>query len=90
MACQVPDAEDLEGFHNILSSGQSQHKEIPAERLGMEISWRELDPKRKWYGNVVQDYNAFDYKFFNKSSREMASTDPQHRLALQIEYQAVH
>ena len=89
MACQIPGAEDLEDFQKILSSGKSQHKEIPADRFGMGMNWRNLDPKRKWYGNFIQDYDTFDHKFFKKAPREMASTDPQHRLILQIAYQAV-
>ena len=89
MACQAPGAEDLEDFWKILRAGQSQHKEIPADRFGMKTIWREYDPNRKWYGNFIQDYDTFDHKFFKKSPREMASTDPQHRLALQIAYQAV-
>ena len=89
MACQLPGAGDTEEFWEILSRGQSQHTEIPAERFGMETIWRDLDPKRKWYGNFIQNYNTFDHKFFKKSPREMASTDPQHRLAMQVAYQAV-
>ena len=89
IACQTPGAEDLEEFWKILSAGRSQHKEVPADRFEMETFWRAYDPERKWYGNFIQNYDTFDHKFFKKSPREMASTDPQHRLALQIAYQAV-
>jgi len=63
--------------------------EVPAERFSMETTWRELDPKRKWYSHFIRDYDAFDHKFFKKTPREMVSTDPQHRFILQISYQAV-
>lgn len=89
MSCHVPGAEDLEGFWNILASGQSQHIEVSPERFGMETAWRELEPNRKWYGNFIENHDTFDHKFFKKSTREMASTDPQHRLILQLAYQAV-
>jgi 3-oxoacyl-(acyl-carrier-protein) synthase len=89
MSCQVPGAEDLEAYWKILAEGQSQHIEVPAERFPMSTAFRELDPNRKWYGNFIQDYDTFDHKFFKKSPREMASTDPQHRLVLQLAYQAV-
>jgi 3-oxoacyl-(acyl-carrier-protein) synthase len=89
MSCQVPGAEDLEAYWKILAEGHSQHTEVPAERFGMSTAFRELDPNRKWYGNFIQDYDTFDHKFFKKSPREMASTDPQHRLVLQLAYQAV-
>ena len=89
MSCQLPGAADLEGFWKLLRAGQSQHVEVPRHRFSIETAWRELDPKRKWYGNFIQDPDAFDHKFFKKSPREMESTDPQHRLMLQVAYQAV-
>lgn len=89
MSCQLPGAADLEGFWKLLRAGQSQHVEVPSHRFGIETAWRELDPKRKWYGNFIQDHDTFDHKFFKKSPREMESTDPQHRLMLQVAYQAV-
>lgn len=90
MACHVPNAEDLEAFWDILASGESQHREVPAERFNMlSNKAREVDPKTKWYGNFLRDVDVFDHKFFKKSPREMGSTDPQHRLALHLAYQAV-
>jgi acyl transferase domain-containing protein/acyl carrier protein/nucleoside-diphosphate-sugar epimerase/SAM-dependent methyltransferase len=89
MSCLLPGATDLEGFWDILCAGKSQHTEVPSHRFAIETAWRESDAKRKWYGNFIDDYDAFDHKFFKKSPREMASTDPQHRLMLQAAYQAV-
>ena len=89
MSCQLPGAADLEGFWKLLRAGQSQHVEVPSHRFSIETAWRDLDPKRKWYGNFIQDHDTFDHKFFKKSPREMESTDPQHRLMLQVAYQAV-
>lgn len=89
MSCKLPGAADLEEFWKLLCAGKSQHVEVPDHRFGFETSWRDLEPKRKWYGNFIQEYDTFDHKFFKKSPREMASTDPQHRLMLQAAYQAV-
>ena len=89
MSCQLPGAADLEGFWKLLHAGQSQHVEVPSNRFSIETAWRELDLKRKWYGNFLQDHDTFDHKFFKKSPREMESTDPQHRLMLLVAYQAV-
>ncbi|KGO69364.1 Male sterility, NAD-binding [Penicillium expansum] len=88
MACQLPGAGDHEGFWEILKSGQSQHKEVPEDRFSLATAWREAD-KRQWYGNFIENYDTFDHKFFKKSPREMASTDPQQRLMLQVAYQTV-
>lgn len=89
MACHVPNAEDVESFWQMLLSGQSQHREVPSDRFTMDSVSRDVDPSRKWYGNFIRDHDAFDHKFFKKSPREMSSTDPQHRIALQLAYQTV-
>lgn len=89
MSCQLPGGADLEGFWDALCQGKSQHKEAPTDRFDFSTAWRDNDPKKRWYGNFLEDYDTFDHKFFKKSPREMASTDPQHRLMLQIAYQAV-
>lgn len=62
---------------------------MPAERFGPETQWRDVDPARKWYGNLIKDHDVFDPKFFKKSPREVVSADPQHQLMLQCAYQAV-
>ncbi len=89
MSCKFAGADNLEEYWDLLCAGKSQHKEVPKERFGFETAWRDADPKRKWYGNFVEDHDMFDHKFFKKSPREIASTDPQQRHLLQIAYQAV-
>lgn len=93
MACKLPGADDLEEFWQLLCEGESQHQEVPAERMSFDnFPWRregKHDTSRKWYGNFVCDYDAFDHKFFKKSPREAATMDPQQRLMLQTAYQAV-
>lgn len=89
MAVKVAGADDLEEFWELMCKAQSQHIEVPPERFTFDTHWREIDPKRKWYGNFVRDHDAFDHKFFKKSPREMVSVDPQQRLFLQSAYQAV-
>ncbi|KAI6083697.1 hypothetical protein F4821DRAFT_244327 [Hypoxylon rubiginosum] len=89
MSCLLPGAPDLESFWDVLCAGRSQHVKVPAERFRFETTWRDSDPEHKWYGNFIDDFDTFDHKFFRKSPREMASSDPQHRLMLQVAYQAV-
>ncbi|KAJ5953920.1 polyketide synthase [Penicillium viridicatum] len=89
MSAKVAGADDLEGFWDILCKGASQHKEVPAERFNFETVHRKVDPKRKWFGNFLNDPDKFDHKFFKKSPREAESMDPQQRQLLQIAYQAV-
>ncbi|PLB44277.1 putative polyketide synthase [Aspergillus steynii IBT 23096] len=89
MSCHVPGGADLAEYWEMLCSGLSQHIEVPSERFSMETPWRKLEANRKWYGNFMKDYDTIDHRFFKKSAREMASTDPQQRVMLQLAYQAV-
>ena len=95
MACKVPGANDVGEFWKILCDGKSQHVEVsgdgdvPGDHFDFVTAWRGIDSNKKWYGNFIEDPDAFDHKFFKKSPREMASTDPQQRLMLQTASQAV-
>ncbi|KAI0885860.1 uncharacterized protein GGS22DRAFT_200013 [Annulohypoxylon maeteangense] len=92
MSIKVAGADDLPEFSAILRAGESQHQEVPAERVSFGNSpWRrgEESDGRKWYGNFIRDVDAFDHRFFRKSPRESAAMDPQQRLVLQAAYQAV-
>ncbi|KAJ5893429.1 Polyketide synthase [Penicillium taxi] len=89
MSCKVSGADDLDEFWEILCKGESQHTEVPKSRFSFETGFRDFDPEKKWYGNFIKDYNAFDNRFFKKSPREAASMDPQQRLLLEVAYQAV-
>ncbi|PCH03970.1 Male sterility, NAD-binding [Penicillium occitanis (nom. inval.)] len=89
MSLKVAGADDVEEFWELLLRGESQHQEVPKERFSFETVFRDIDPKRKWFGNFIRDHDAFDHKFFKKSPREIGSTDPQQRHMLQCAYQAV-
>ncbi|KAJ5964489.1 type I iterative polyketide synthase [Penicillium vulpinum] len=90
MACHFPGGSDINEFWDTICAGESQAREVLADRVNFEYAtWRERNPDRKWFGNFVEDHDVFDHKFFQKSPREVVSTDPQHRLMLQVAYQAV-
>ncbi|KNG83914.1 putative polyketide synthase, partial [Aspergillus nomiae NRRL 13137] len=90
MACHFPGGSDLDEFWDTICAAKSQCTEVPSDRINFDYAaWRENDKNRKWFGNFVRDHDAFDHKFFQKSPREMVSCDPQHRMMLQVAYQAV-
>ncbi|CBF89312.1 hypothetical protein AN0523.2 [Aspergillus nidulans FGSC A4] len=90
MACNFPGGSDLDEFWDTVCAAKSQCTEVPPERVDFDYeAWRENDTQRKWFGNFIREYDTFDHKFFQKSPREMISTDPQHRIMLQVAYQAV-
>ncbi|KAK1996798.1 beta-ketoacyl synthase domain-containing protein [Colletotrichum falcatum] len=89
MACRLPGADNLDEFWQLLLSGSSMLGRLPGERFattGLRRSRKEDTP---FLGNFVRDAFAFDHKFFNKSSLEARSMDPQHKLILQVAYEAL-
>ena len=87
MACKFPGADSVEEFWELLTSGRSMVEEMPEERFSTQGLRRSQDGK--FWGNFVRDVDAFDHRFFKKSSREAATMDPQQRLLLEVAYQAV-
>lgn len=74
MACRAPDANNAEELWDIISSGRSTVVEVPKTRIDIHSSYRaSQDTKwiegRKFYGNFIQDIDAFDHAFFSMSSR---------------------
>ncbi|KAK5136316.1 hypothetical protein LTR08_003689 [Meristemomyces frigidus] len=91
MACKTAGADDLEEFWQVLCKAESQHTEVKdGSRFDFKTAYRgEGDLKKKWFGNFIADVDAFDHKFWRKSPREAASTDPQQRLMMSVALQAV-
>lgn len=92
MSCKAAGADNLDEFWQVLSRGESQHRQIGInddERFSFKTPFRETDPKRKWFGSFMRDAESFDNKFFKMSPRESATVDPQQRQLLQVAYQAV-
>lgn len=87
MACRFPGADDVEAYWDLLLSGKSMVRTAP-ERIDLKGHPRS-DPKTQFWGNFLDDVDAFDHRFFHKSSREAASWDPQKRLLLEVVYQAL-
>ncbi|KAL6719406.1 hypothetical protein ACLMJK_003646 [Lecanora helva] len=90
MACKFPGADSVNEFWENMRAGASFAEEIPASRFAIHGHRRTLDTKRgSFFGNFIRDPDAFDHRFFKKSSREAVQTDPQQRLLLQCAYQAI-
>lgn len=89
MACKFPGADSLDEYWDNIRSGASFAEEVPASRFAIHGHRRTMDAKARFWGNFVRDPDAFDHRFFKKSSREAVQTDPQQRLLLQCAYQAI-
>ncbi|TGO11946.1 hypothetical protein BTUL_0098g00320 [Botrytis tulipae] len=84
---KFPGANSPEEFWDILTEGKSLLRTIPDGRFSVEGLRR--SSKQPFYGNFVDDIDAFDHEFFQKSTREAASMDPQQRFLLECSYNAL-
>ncbi len=94
MACRLPggiNSPDL--FWEALLRGDDLVTEIPADRWDADYYY---DPEPgvpgrsicKW-GSFLDDYGDFDPDFFGITEREATAMDPQHRLLMEVAWQAM-
>ena len=92
-SCRLPGANSLEELWNLISSGESQHKELSTDRFDLHGSFRaSQDPKfskRKFYGNFIDEIDSFDSAFFRTNPKEAVNMDPQQRVLLELAVQAM-
>jgi myxalamid-type polyketide synthase MxaE and MxaD len=94
MGCRFPQgAGRPEAFWRLLCDGVDAVREIPPERW----DWRayyDPDPERpgrmntRW-GSFLEQVDQFDPAFFGISPREAVQMDPQHRLLLEVAFEAL-
>ncbi|KAL3458979.1 hypothetical protein BJX64DRAFT_291639 [Aspergillus heterothallicus] len=89
MACKFPGADSLDEYWQLLDEGRSMCEPAPQDRFATTDNRRHQETKSIYNANWISDIDAFDHKFFRKSSREAASMDPQQRLLLQTAYHAL-
>lgn len=88
MGCKYAGADSTDEFWEVIRDGLSMHEKLPESRWSTQDLRRSKEGTTFW-GNFVRDVDAFDHRFFKKSSREAAAMDPQQRLLLQAAYQTV-
>ncbi|KAJ6133404.1 hypothetical protein N7471_008619 [Penicillium samsonianum] len=88
MACRFPQAESLEEFWRLISTGKTAIGTLPPSRFDPADLQRKPKLPAFW-GNFLSNPDVFDHRFFGISGREAKSMDPQQRLALQVAYEAV-
>lgn len=77
---------DLDGYWTALSEGRDLVRPMPAHRKEpFAADWESL-PHR---GGHLDDVLGFDAAFFGISPREARSLDPQHRLLLEVAWEAL-
>ncbi|WP_182876000.1 type I polyketide synthase [Microbispora sp. H10670] len=77
---------DLDGYWAALAAGRDLVRPMPRERRGpFGDAWEGL-PQR---GGFLDDVLGFDAEFFGISPREARHLDPQHRLLLEVVWEAM-
>lgn len=94
MSCRFPGgANTPEAFWQVLASGADTVREIPGDRW----AWRHFfnpDPRVAGthyvrHGSFLDQVSDFDPEFFGISGREADALDPQHRLLLEVSWEAL-
>lgn len=94
MGCRFPGgADDPHGFWEVLRAGRDATQEVPRARWNID-DWYAADPDTpgKMYirrGGFLEDVASFDAAFFGIAPRAAAAMDPQHRLLLEVAWQAI-
>ncbi|MFJ4578206.1 SDR family NAD(P)-dependent oxidoreductase [Streptomyces echinatus] len=88
MACRLPGANSPEEFWTLLAEGRHAIRDLPAGRRADPI-WAEAGPDVPLRGGFLDGVEGFDAEFFRVSPREAKSLDPQHRLLLEVAWEAL-
>lgn len=89
MGCRFPGADSLEEYWKVIESATSMLGDLPEGRFPKTNLRRDPNGKIPLNGNFLRHPDLWDHRFFKRSSREAASMDPQHRLALEVAYEAL-
>lgn len=88
MAGRFPGAKSVDALWDLLEAGKSTVEPAPTERIGLGHLPPD-DPSRMWWGNFLDDVDAFDHEFFRITAREAQTWDPQQRIMLEVAYEAL-
>lgn len=92
MACRFPQANSVDQFWQLLCQGQNAIGCLPSDRW-QDASWSLIGSEtascNQVKGGFLSDVKGFDHLFFGISQREAATMDPQHRLLLEVAWEAL-
>ncbi|NEO70920.1 type I polyketide synthase, partial [Moorena sp. SIO3H5] len=94
MGCRFPGgASTPEAFWNLLQNGVDAITEVPPDRWNLD-DYYNPDPEAPGkmytrYGGFIEQLQEFDAPFFQISAKETISLDPQHRLLLEVAWEAL-
>jgi len=92
MGCRFPGAGSLGEYWRMLRDGVDAVGEIPADRWDVDKYYSPTPEPGKMYtreGGFLPDVDRFDAEFFGISGPEACWMDPQHRLLLEVSWEAL-
>ncbi len=93
MQCRFPGAANLDAFWKNLAAGVDSVGEIPTNRFDFARHFAEkVSSSRKMntrWGGFLEKIDEFDHRFFGISEPEARNLDPQHRLLLEVAWEAL-
>lgn len=93
IGCRFPGAPNLRAFWQLMCSRGDAIREVPADRYNIDAFYdpRPATPGKVMsrYGGFLEQVDQFDAAFFGISPREAAKMDPQHRLLLEVAWEAM-
>lgn len=92
LSCRFPQAMGKEAYWQMLCEGKNVISPFPEDRWQLLKGTREEALRVKEYaywGGYLQNIDKFDPYFFGISPREALRMDPQHRLLLEVAYEAM-
>jgi acyl transferase domain-containing protein len=93
MSCRFPGARNCDEFWQLLREGREAITEVPKERWDVNVYY-DPDPNAPGkintrYGGFLSHIDLFDPHFFGISPQEAMYLDPQHRLLLEVTWEAL-
>ncbi|MEV7414854.1 beta-ketoacyl synthase N-terminal-like domain-containing protein [Streptomyces sp. NPDC089919] len=93
MSCRFPGSPSVRDYWQLLLDGREAIRDVPPDRWDgnaflSEGAWTP-GTMSSLRGGYLDDVRGFDAAFFRVSPREARSLDPQHRLFLEVAYEAL-
>ena len=94
MSCRFPGgANSADAYWELLQAGRDGVSEVPLDRWDVD-AWYDPNPDAPGkvvtrYGGFLDQVDQFDPQFFGIAPREAAYMDPQHRLLLEVAWEAL-
>jgi acyl transferase domain-containing protein/NADPH:quinone reductase-like Zn-dependent oxidoreductase/acyl carrier protein len=93
LACRFPGAPNATGYWNLLRDGVDAITDIPDDRWLVDAFYDEAQSAEgRMYtrkGGFIDDVYDFDPQFFGIAPREVDGIDPQHRVLLELAWEAL-